>query len=199
MTSNRDALRQWSQLHDGYDVDRSRLVRGWLLLVHRLAVPLSRWHVPPSAVTAAGVAAALAAAAVARPLSAALVLVTAICDGLDGAVAIQRGRSSRHGGLIDHSADRVTDVLFALALWHAGAGAWIAIADVVLVLGYEAARSLARRRDKAGALVTVGERPIRVAVTVIGIALAPTLGAAAVALLGVVSLFQLSMVMRTGW
>ena len=191
MAANRDALRQWSQLHDGYDVDQSRLVRRWLTLIHWLAAPLSRRHVPPNAITAAGIAAAAAAVVVDRPLSAALVLLTAICDGLDGAVAIQRGRSSRHGTLIDHTADRVTDVLFALALWQAGASGWIAAVDVVAVLGYEATRARARRRGATEALVTAGERPIRVAVTVIGIAVAPTLGAAAIVVLCLVAMVQL--------
>jgi len=154
--ANRDALRQWSQLHDGYDVDRSRLVRGWLRVVHQLATPLSRLHVPPNLITAAGVVAAAIAVLTVRPVSAALVLLTAVCDGVDGAVAIQRGRSSNHGALIDHSADRVTDVLFALVLWQAGANGWIAGADIVLVLGYETARSLARRRGMNEARVTVG-------------------------------------------
>jgi len=159
--------------------------------MHRLAVPLCRLHVPPDAITAAGVVAAAAAVVTARPLSAALVLLTAICDGLDGAVAIQRPHRSGHGALIDHTADRITDVLFALALWHAGANAWVAVADVVVVLGYEAARSRARRRRATGALVTAGERPIRVALTVLGISLAPTLGATAVVLLCAAALVQL--------
>jgi CDP-diacylglycerol--glycerol-3-phosphate 3-phosphatidyltransferase len=128
---------------------------------------------------------------IARPLPAALVLLTALCDGLDGAVAIQRGRISRHGASIDHTADRVTDVLFGLALWHAGATGWIAVADVVMVLGYETSRSLARRRGMNEAAVTAGERPIRVVVTAIGVALLPTVGAAAVALLCLVALLQL--------
>jgi CDP-diacylglycerol--glycerol-3-phosphate 3-phosphatidyltransferase len=197
VAANRDALRQWSQLHDGYDVQRSRLVRSWLRLVHALAAPLSRWQVPPNAVTLAGVVAASATVCTSRPVSAALVVITSLCDGLDGAVAIQRGRSSAHGALIDHSADRVTDVLFALALCHAGAGAWIVAADVVMVLGYESSRSLARRRGRSEALVTVGERPVRVAVTAIGILVAPVLGAAAVAVLCLVALLQLQPWSRT--
>ena len=192
MPANRDALRRWSQLHDGYDVDRSRLVRGWLQMVQSMAAPLVRWRVPPNAVTLAGVAAAAGAVVTARPVSAVLVAATALCDGLDGAVAIQRGRSSRHGTAIDHGADRVTDVLFAAALWHAGAGPWVALAAAAMTIGYEGARSLERRRGRAHASVTVGERPIRVAVTIIGIAVAPTLGAAAIAVLCAAALIQLS-------
>jgi CDP-diacylglycerol--glycerol-3-phosphate 3-phosphatidyltransferase len=196
VAADRDAWSEWSRRHDGYDVNRSWLVRGWLLLVHRLAAPLSRWHVPPNAVTAAGVAAAAAAAATARPLAALLVLLTAVCDGLDGAVAIQRGRNSRHGTLIDHSADRVTDVLFALALWRAGAIGWAASADAVAVLIYEVSRTVARRHGLTDGLVTAGERPIRVVVTVLGLVLAPTIGALAVAVLCAVALVQLRCTVR---
>jgi len=178
-------------LHDGYDVERSRLVRTWLRTVHRAAAPLARWGVPPNAISAAGVATAVAAAASARPRSALLVLGTAFCDGLDGAVAVQRGRSSSHGTLIDHGADRVTDVLFAVALWHAGAGPRLALADAITVVGYESARSLARRRGTTDALVTVGERPIRVGVTALGVWLSPKAAAGVVSALCLVSLLQL--------
>ena len=119
-----------------------------------------------------------------------LVLGTALCDGLDGAVALQRGRSSTHGALIDHGADRITDVLFAVALWHAGAGRRLAVADAVMVMTYESARSLARRRGGTDALVVVGERPIRVGVTAVGICLSPRAGAAAVATLCLASILQ---------
>ena len=190
MPANPDALRQWSQLHDDYDVERSRLVRGWLQMVQSVAAPLARWRVPPNAVTATGVAAATGAVMTARPRSATLVVATALCDGLDGAVAIQRGRSSRHGTAIDHAADRVTDVLFAAALWHAGAGPQGALAAAAMTIGYEGARSLARRSGRTHDLVTVGERPIRVAVTVVGIAVAPDIGAVAIAVLCAAGLIQ---------
>jgi phosphatidylglycerophosphate synthase len=196
VAANRDALRQWSQSHDDYDVDRSRLVRRWLLMVNAIAAPLARRQVPPNAVTTAGVAAAVGAAlsarsVSARSVSAPLVLLTALCDGFDGAVALQRGRRSRHGTLVDHGADRVTDVLFAVALWRAGAHRWAAAADAALVIGHETTRSVLRRRGGTPGVVTVGERPVRVAVTAIGIAASPTGGATAVALLSAAGLLQL--------
>lgn len=191
MTTSDDALRRWSQLHDGYEVERSVLVRGWLRLMHAAAPVLVRRGVSPDAVTAAGVVAATAAVVVGGPMSAPLVVLTAVCDGLDGAVALECGHYGPHGTLIDHGADRVTDVLFALALWRAGAHRGAAVADAALAIGYESARSLMRRRGRAPALVTVGERPMRVAVTVIGASAAPTAGAAAVAVMCAASLVQL--------
>jgi len=179
----------WSQQHDGYDPDRSRLVQGWLRLMRALSVPLADAGVPPTALTLAGVSAAgvavLAAdAAAPATLSAGLVLLTAVCDGLDGAVALRRqedGRgASRHGALIDHTADRVTDVLFAAALCRAGASRRAATMAAVATVGYEGVRSLLRRRGRVGAVVTVGERPIRVAVVCAGLMAAPGPGAAIV-------------------
>jgi CDP-diacylglycerol--glycerol-3-phosphate 3-phosphatidyltransferase len=182
-----DALRHWSDLHDGYDVGRSRLVRGWLGLVHRLARPMVARDVPATALTVAGVGSAAATLRSPPPVAAGLVLATALCDGLDGAVALGRrasGRSTaRHGTAIDHTADRVTDVLFAAALARAGAPVPLAFAAAVTTLGYETLRAWLRRTGRPGPLVTVGERPIRVAVVCAGLVVAPSLGATTVVVL----------------
>lgn len=182
-----DALRHWSHLHDGYDVDRSRLVRGWLGLMHVLAQPLVARDVPATAVTVCGVAAAVGAAGSPGPVASVLVLATALCDGLDGAVALGRRAgglpTARHGTAIDHAADRVTDVLFAAALARAGAPRPLATAAGATTVGYELTRSWWRRSGRGGPVVTVGERPIRVAVVCAGLVAAPTLGAATVVVL----------------
>ena len=179
-----DALRLWSHLHDGYDVDRSRLVRGWLGLVHVLARPLVARDVPATALTICGVAAAAGATRSSARVASGLVFTTALCDGLDGAVALGRradGRPiARHGAVIDHTADRVTDVLFAAALARAGAPVPLAAAAATSTLGYELTRSRLRRSGRVGPVVTVGERPIRVAVVCAGLVAAPSLGAATV-------------------
>ena len=206
MSADHDALAQWSmshwsQRHDGYDPGRSRLVRAWLRGMHDLATPLARAGVAPTALTLAGVCAAGAAvktAAVERPaaMAAALVLATAVCDGLDGAVALRRidsGRPpSRHGTAIDHAADRITDALFAVALARAGASRGVATTAAVATLGYEAVRSLLRRNGHRSAIVTVGERPIRVGVVCAGLLAAPSAGAAAVVTLSAGALAQIA-------
>lgn len=178
MSVDGDALREWSQRHDGYDVERSRLVRGWLTAMRTAAVPLARRRVPPDVLTAAGVAAACAALVVPRRAAGACVLATGFFDGLDGAVAVAGGRAGARGQRVDHTADRITDVLFAVALRRAGAPARLSAAVAALTVGYELARSRLRHsalRDVA--LVTMGERPIRVAVVAAGLAVAPTIGA----------------------
>ena len=196
-------LRQWSQHHDGYDVERSRLLRAWLHAMHRVAAPLARAGVAPTALTGAGVCAAGASCATGhRHVAPALVLLTAVCDGLDGAVALQRVGAghelSRYGTAIDQSADRVTDVLFAVALARAGAPRRIALAAATTTLGYESLRSVLRARGRVGAVVTIGERPIRVAVVCAGLMAAPTLGAATVVVLTSGAAAQIAMRARSG-
>lgn len=194
------SMSHWSHQHDDYDLSRSRLVRAWLRSMHTIAAPLTDAGAPPTALTLAGVAAAAVAVRAAgsgapAPLSAALVLATAVFDGLDGAVAVQRihagGRSNRHGGTIDHSADRLTDCLFAAALARAGASRSVALAAGAVTIGYESLRSRLRRRGRVGAVVTVGERPIRVAVVCAGLMAAPAAGAAIIVLIGAAAAAQI--------
>ena len=201
MAANRDALSEWSQLHDGYDVDRSRLVRTWLGAMDAIAVPLARWRVPPTALTVTGVVSAGASLVAPPRVASLLVLTAATCDGLDGAVARRSGCAGRpRGALVDHAADRVTDVLFAAALRHAGAPAWAAATAGIAAVTYESARSITRRRGPRLPLVAVGERPMRVAAVVTGIAAAPGAGAITVTVLSVVSCVQLAVATcsRTG-
>jgi CDP-diacylglycerol--glycerol-3-phosphate 3-phosphatidyltransferase len=192
---NADMLREWSHLHDGFDVERSRLVRTWLLVVHVLAVPLARWQVAPTAVTVVGVGVA-GLALVSGPLVAAvLVVLAALCDGLDGAIALRRGVAGRpHATSIDHTADRLTDVVFAGALWHAGASWLVAAAAAVTTLGYEAVRTRMRSSGRDVAAVTVGERPIRVVVIAVAVVASPLSGAVIIALTTVVGIVVLTRV-----
>lgn len=155
----------WSQLHGGIDPARVPLLSGWLRIVDTLAAPLARAGVAPDAVTAAGVVAAGLAVGL-TPTQAELalgcVLLSALADGLDGAVAIARNRASARGTVHDHLADRIADTAFALVLWRAGAPWWLAAAAAGLSFALE----LRRRR----VVLTVAERPTRVACTVLGLA-----------------------------
>jgi CDP-diacylglycerol--glycerol-3-phosphate 3-phosphatidyltransferase len=195
-------LSRWSELHGEYDVaSGSRLLRGWLGLVYTLARPLAAAGVSAHLLSLLAVGSAGGAVAVVRasPLSAAvLVLASALLDGLDGAVAVLRRTESFIGALLDSIGDRAADVLFLVALWRVGgSGLWCLLAGGALVL-------LEYTRARAGSLgvreiavVTVGERPSRVALAALGLGLqpvipsAPTLGAAGTATLCAVALLQL--------
>jgi phosphatidylglycerophosphate synthase len=153
-----DLIEAWSALHLG--LRPSPIVRRWLALMWTLARPLAVARVPPAAITVTGVVLAVDALLFAArlPLAAlALVLAAALCDGLDGAVALLQGRTTRAGAVADTIADRIADTAFALVIWQAGAPLWLAALAAALSIALE----FARRRP----LVTVAERPTRVICT----------------------------------
>lgn len=157
----------WSALHQG--LAPSPLVRRWLALIWTVARPLAAARVPPTALTVAGVVLAVGApvAAGQAPLLAlVLVVAAAFADGLDGAVALLRGRASRAGALADTIADRVADTAFALAIWRAGAPLWLALLAAGLSIGLELTR---HRPTGRSPVITVAERPTRVSCAVLAL------------------------------
>jgi CDP-diacylglycerol--glycerol-3-phosphate 3-phosphatidyltransferase len=168
----------WSTLHGG--LHPSALVRLWLRGVQGLAAtgPVSR--VPPDVLSAAGVAALAAAATVAGRwplLTAALVVLAGVLDGLDGAVALHTGRARPLGAVVDALADRLGDLLLAATLAVLGAPVgWCAAAGVLTFLHeYLRARATAAGMPGVGP-VTVAERPTRLvlaAVAALGTAASP--------------------------
>lgn len=186
--SRQEYLARWSQLHGGYDPARSRLVRGWLRGAYALARPLAAVRVPADAVTLAGVGLAAGAVALAAQggrwaVPAAVVVgLSGVLDGLDGALAVLSGRAGPWGSVLDSVADRVADALLLLALWVVGAPAWACLAAGVLAFVGEYARARAGGLGvTAIAVVTVGERPARVAVTAMFLLAAGVLPARATA------------------
>jgi phosphatidylinositol phosphate synthase len=106
-------------------VSRAGLAR----VVDPVARALLRVGVSPNAVTVAGslgVVAGSVAFAARGQLLAAIVVVTicALTDLLDGTMARLRGSTSRWGGLLDSTMDRISDsaVLASLAYWLATTG-----------------------------------------------------------------------------
>jgi phosphatidylglycerophosphate synthase len=121
-----------------------------------LARPLR--PVPPTVLTVIGVVLAVDAVLLARrhPVAALVtVLLAALCDGLDGAVAVVADRASRSGAVADAVADRVADVCFALVLWRCGAPLPVAGAAAALAVAIDGLRRVRR----LPARITVGERP----------------------------------------
>ena len=175
---------RWSVLHGGYDPRRaSPLVRGWLRVAYRIARTLAGWRVTPSAVTAAGVVLAAAVPAVVAPAptgglpAAALVLLGALADTADGALAVITGRESRLGQVYDSVADRLSEAAWLLGLYLLGAPGWLAAGclAVTWLHEYVRARATVAGMSEIGA-VTVGERPTRVLLALFGLASAGTAG-----------------------
>jgi phosphatidylglycerophosphate synthase len=178
--SNPDS-EDWSALHGGVPV--SGVVRGWLRLVQRLAATRPLTRVPPDALSAAGVVAVaggLAAAAAGGTwplLTAPLLVLAGVLDGLDGAVALRTGRARPLGAVVDAVADRIGDLLLAATLWVLGAPPGWCVAAAALVLLHEYLRARAQGVGLPGAgAVTVAERPTRlvlVGVAAVGSAALP--------------------------
>jgi phosphatidylglycerophosphate synthase len=153
--SDADLTEAWSLLHQG--LRPSPLVLRWLRPLWTLARPIAAAGVPPTAITVAGLALAVGAplTAARMPLVAfVLIVLAALFDGLDGAVAVVARRASRSGAVADAVADRVADTAFALTIWRCGAPVWLAL----LAAGLSLAQELTRRR----VMITIAERPTRV-------------------------------------
>ncbi|MGH3493716.1 MAG: CDP-alcohol phosphatidyltransferase family protein [Sciscionella sp.] len=195
-----DPAAGWSALHHGLGPGEVPLLRPWLRLMWWLARPLARLRVPPLVITLAGVVLAFDAALFASHLpwlAFAMVALSVVCDGLDGAVAVMGSRASESGSIADKVADRVADCLFAVVLWRCGAPWWLALAAGALSLVHEGLRvALGGARL---ARITVAERPTRAICTVLACGCAgvcsaswpPTVCAAVWIALAVVGLGQL--------
>ncbi len=132
-----------------------------------LARPLAAVGVPPTAITLLGVVLAVDAALFAQrlPLVAlGLVLGSALCDGLDGAVAVVGERATRVGAAADACADRIADCAFAAVIWQCGAPWWLAAGAAGLSLTHELLRAAPTGR-RLRTVITVAERPTRVICT----------------------------------
>jgi phosphatidylglycerophosphate synthase len=174
----------WSRLHGGFDPETaSPLVRGWLRLAYRGGSLLGRLRVGPAAVTAAGLVVSLAVPITARYgpggllFGGLLVLLASFADGLDGAVAVVTGTTSRLGFVYDSAADRIGEVAWLAAFWVAGAPGWLVVAAGALSWLHEYVRARATAGGMSGiGAVTVGERPFRVSVAFSGLVVGGVVG-----------------------
>lgn len=179
-----DYARTWARLHGGFDPrDASAVVRGWLRLAYRLGRILGRIRVRPTAVTFVGVLLSVgvpffAPRGVEGPLIAAgFVLLGAVADSADGAVAVVTGRVTRIGYVYDSFADRLGEAAWLVAFWLVGApGPVVAAAGGLSWLHeYVRARAVGVGMKEIG-VVTIGERPSRVSVAIVGLLAAGGIG-----------------------
>ncbi|MFI9011434.1 CDP-alcohol phosphatidyltransferase family protein [Actinosynnema sp. NPDC053489] len=166
-----DEVRGWSQLHE-HDVSGNRVAVGWIKLVHVLARGLL--PVPPDVLSAAGVVVAAGAVGVAAAggrwalLACALVVVSGLLDGVDGAVALRTGRARPLGAVVDAVADRLSDACLVLLLVVLGGPGWLAVAVGCSLFLHEYARARAQGAGMTGAgAITVAERPTRVVIAAV--------------------------------
>ncbi len=146
-------------------------MRAWLRLAYLTGRALTALGLRPGMVTMAGLllSCAVPVAAVFRGgwlfAAAALVLLAAIADSADGAVAVMTNRTSRLGAFDDSVVDRLTEAAWLLALWLVGAqGILVAAAGALAWLHeYIRARSIVSGMTGIG-MITTAERPTRVIV-----------------------------------
>jgi len=178
-------VRDWAALHA--TEPPAGFVGGWLKAAAAVARPLARAGVSPNMVTVAALVMALAAVPLAAvngwigPAAACLaVTLSGLLDSLDGAVAVQAGRTTKAGFLPDSALDRIADAAYPAALaLAAGGGAWLAVAATAACWWLEYVRARGSLAGVTGkALITPGERPTRIILTAVGLGL-PVLATAA--------------------
>ncbi len=173
----------WSSLHLGVDPRRSTpFVQAWLRLAYVTGRGLAALRVPPGSVTVAGAVIAVAVPVVVvfrgwwLVAAAGLVLLSALADSADGAVAVITGQTSRLGSFDDSIADRLAEAAWLLALWLVGGHGLVVAACGAVTWLHEYVRSRSAAAGSGGVgVVTVAERPTRV------IAVVAALGLGAVA------------------
>ncbi|MEH0846151.1 CDP-alcohol phosphatidyltransferase family protein [Micromonospora sp. CPCC 205711] len=179
-----DYATAWARLHGGFDPRAAApVVRAWLRFAYHVGYVLGRLRVSPTAVTAAGVLLCFCVPlfvtrSVTGPIVGALfVLLAAVADSVDGAVAVVTNRTTRLGYVYDSLADRLGEIAWLVAFWLVGAPGALVVAGGALswLHEYVRARAVAAGMREIGA-VTVGERPTRVCVALVGLLLAGLTG-----------------------
>jgi phosphatidylglycerophosphate synthase len=174
----------WSRLHGGFDPGKaSPVVRGWVRSAYRTGSWLGRRGIGPTSVTVAGLILCLAVPLAAMAgaggllLGALLVLLASFADGLDGAVAVVTGRTTRLGFVYDSVADRLGEAAWLTGFWLAGVPGWLVVAagGVSWLHEYVRARAAVSGMSEIG-VVTVGERPTRVSIGISGLVFAGIAG-----------------------
>lgn len=151
----------WSQTHGSARV--VGIVRAWLAISYFITRPLIALRVSPNVLTILSVVLGVQFIFAIESNWAILLLVSALLlDGIDGTVAIVRGRVTKFGAFLDAVADRIVEACWAYGFYLIGAP-WQLVACAWL-----AAFLQEYMRARAGGLginsvviVTPAERPVR--------------------------------------
>jgi phosphatidylglycerophosphate synthase len=151
----------WSKLHG--DAKVSGIVKGWLSISFPVSKALAKIRVTPNALTILGLVFGILLYMNSNAIWAPLILVISlICDGVDGSLAIITRQSSKWGALLDSVVDRVTEVFWVFALYSLGVDSKILITVLILASTQEYLRARAGGVGlKQVGVVTVAERPVR--------------------------------------
>lgn len=154
----------WSKLHG--DAQITGVVKGWLAISYILVKPLAKLRVTPNFLTILGLFFGVLLYLNAQSNWAVLFLILSlICDGLDGSLAIITGRSGKWGAMLDSVVDRITEVFWALTFISIGADQYLVIGALLIAATQEylRARSAGLGLTDVG-VVTIAERPVRASI-----------------------------------
>lgn len=154
----------WSKLHG--DAQITGVVKGWLGISYILVKPLAKLRVTPNLLTILGLFFGILLYLNALSIWAILFLVLSlICDGIDGSLAIITGKNGKWGAMLDSVVDRITEVFWALTFISIGADQKLVIAAVLIAATQEylRARSAGLGLTDLG-VVTIAERPVRASI-----------------------------------
>jgi len=151
----------WRKLHG--DANISGIVKGWLSISHVVVKPLAKARVTPNVLTITGLFFGVLLYANAETFWAPVLLVLSlICDGIDGSLAIITNKSTKWGAILDSTIDRFTEIFWVLALYKIGADLKLLI--IVLLAAslqeYIRARAAGLGVSEVG-IITFAERPVR--------------------------------------
>jgi phosphatidylglycerophosphate synthase len=151
----------WSKLHG--DAKVSGIVKGWLSISFTVSKALAKMRVTPNALTILGLVFGILLYMNSNAIWAPLILVISlICDGVDGSLAIITRQSSKWGALLDSVVDRLTEVFWVFALYSLGVDSKILITVLILASTQEYLRARAGGVGlKQVGVITVAERPVR--------------------------------------
>jgi len=151
----------WRRLHG--DANISGIVKGWLSISYVVVKPLSKARVTPNILTIFGLLFGVLLYVNAETFWApALLVLSLICDGIDGSLAIVTTKSTKWGAILDSTVDRLTEIFWVLALYKIGADLKLLIIVLLSasVQEYVRARAAGLGVSEVG-IVTFAERPVR--------------------------------------
>ena len=159
----------WSKLHG--DAQITGIVKGWLGISYLLVKPLAKLRITPNTLTLLGLFFGILLYLNSGNGWAILLLVLSlICDGIDGTLAIITSKSSKWGAMLDSVADRLTEVFWGLTFIAIGADQNLVIAAMLIaaIQEYLRARSAGLGLTDVG-VVTISERPVRASILFIAL------------------------------
>ena len=159
--SREEFFSTWSDIHGNAKI--SGIVKAWLSISYLIVKPISKVRITPNILTMFGLFFGVILFLNANTSWASVLLVLSlICDGIDGSLAILTKKSTKWGAILDSVVDRLTEIFWVLALYKIGADLKL----LVLVLltaslqEYVRARSAGLGVSELG-IVTFAERPVR--------------------------------------